>query len=116
MITLGTDDNNDLYVDTNGLFVIKSDEQALLQKIKHRLLLFYSEWFLDTTRGVPYFKNILGENINVDIAGSILTNEILKETEVLTADNVEFSLNSLTRNFTYNALLDTIYGEVNINI
>ncbi len=114
MLTFGTSGtDNDLAIDTNGLLITFEDKEALADKLNQRLKMFYAEWFLDTTRGIPYFVNILGENINQDIAASILTQEILKEDEVITIDSVDFSLDSKTRLFTYSASLSTIFGETN---
>ncbi len=39
---------------------------ALVQRLKIRLLVFLGEWFLDETRGVPYFQEILEKGTSYD--------------------------------------------------
>lgn len=114
MLTIAVNESNDIYVDARGNLAMASDLEALRQKIKQRLKLFLSEWFLDTTRGVPYFQNILGEDINQSLAAQILTTEILKEPDVITVENVSFGLNDFTRNFTYAANVQTTFGALEV--
>lgn len=116
MFTLAVDENNDLYLDARGNIASVSNLEALRQKIRQRLKLFLSEWFLDTTRGVPYFQNILGEDINQSLAAQILTTEILKEPAVTQVKNVNFGLNDNTRQFKYSAQVDSLYGQSEVSI
>lgn len=39
---------------------------ALVQRIRIRLSVFLGEWFLDETRGVPYFQEILEKGTSYD--------------------------------------------------
>lgn len=114
MFTLAVNDSNDIYIDEKGNIATANNLEALKQKIKQRLKLFYSEWFLDTTRGVPYFQNILGEDINQSLAAQIITTEIQKEPDVTSVENVNFGLNDLTRKFTYSANVQSVYGEIQV--
>lgn len=103
-------ENNDIYIDSSGNFVLLYDQEALGYKLTQRLRLFYAEWFLATDRGIPYFENVFGANKNNDIVASIFTNEILKESEVTAIDSVTYGTDPNTRKFTYNAVVSTIYG------
>lgn len=114
MFTLAVNDSNDIYVYAQGNIATARNLEALKQKIKQRLKLFYSEWFLDTTRGVPYFQNILGEDINQSLAAQIITTEIQKEPDVTGVENVNFGLNDSTRKFTYLANVQSVYGEIQV--
>lgn len=45
---------------------------ALVQRLKIRLLVLLGEWFLDETRGIPYFQEILEKGTSYDqISNSI---------------------------------------------
>lgn len=116
MLTLAMDENGDIYVDKNGNFATVSELEALRQKILQRLRLFLGEWFLDTTRGVPYFQNILGENVNPSIATQILTNEIAKEDEITAVKNVQYTFDRITRNFTYSATVSSVWGSTQVEL
>ena len=101
----------DLQISTNGIIGIISNKEQLAQKLTQRFKLFFAEWFLDTTIGVPYFGNILGEHANNDIIVQILTDEILKESEVTDVININSSF--INRKFTYDADIISIYGDQN---
>lgn len=109
MVTFDGNENNDIFIDASGNIVLLEDQEALGYKLTQRLRMFYGEWFLATDRGVPYFENVFGANKNSDIVASIFTNEILKEDQVRSIDSVSYILDSVTREFTYSALLTTIY-------
>ena len=104
--------NKDLHINDNGLIVTVDKAAALLQKIHQRLLFFLGEWFLDATRGVPYFENILG-GYNFEIISSIFTNEILKEESVENVINTEVSFDAVHRKFTYSCGIISLYGLTN---
>lgn len=115
MLTLAGDSNSDLRIDAQGNLVLLTDQQALADKIDQRLKLFYQEWFLDTSRGVPYFQNILGDTVNSNVAAALISKEIQKEASVLNLTDVQFQLDNKTRQFVYKAIVKTIYGEIGIN-
>ena len=104
--------NKDLHINDNGLIVTVDKAAALLQKVHQRLLLFLGEWFLDTTRGVPYFENILG-GYNIEVIASIFTHEILKEKAVENVVNTEFSFDSIHRKLTYRCGIISEYSVSN---
>ena len=83
MITLAIDDNNDTFLDASGNVAIVDDAESLRQRLLERLQFFLGEWFLDETLGVPYFQQILQSNVDINIVSNIITNEILKESEVI---------------------------------
>lgn len=62
MSTLLLDQNTwDLLVDVDGNIALASDPYALAQDVASSCKLFEGELYYDTTQGVPYFQNILGQ-------------------------------------------------------
>ena len=111
MLSFKLSDTGDLSINTNGILELVFEKTQLSQKLSQRLKMFYGEWFLDTTRGVPYFGNILGERVNQDVVVQIFTDEIFKESEVTNVINISSSL--INRVFTYSCDVISIYGEQN---
>jgi hypothetical protein len=111
MISLALDSNGDIQLDNNSELVLLSNKDQLGQKISQRLKMFFAEWFLNTERGVPYFGNILGANSNEVLVDQLLTDEILKESEVTNVINVQSTFTG--RHFTYSADVISIYGDQN---
>ncbi len=118
MITLAIDDNNDTFLDASGNVAIVDNAESLRQRLLERLQFFLGEWFLDETRGVPYFQQILQSNVDINIVSNIITNEILKESEVIRVEapvintttakksqHPVISFDRTTRQFTYSAAI-----------
>lgn len=104
---------HDLLIEDYDL-VLTDDKEQLVQNLKIRLLFFLGEWFLDITRGVPYFEEILIKNPNQARVESILKQQIL-ETENVN-EMLEFNLNydSLNRVLNLTFKVDTDFGTLEI--
>ncbi len=62
---------------------------TLAQRLKIKLLTFQSEWFLDTTVGLPYFQTILTRGVSKTTIDSLYQEAILSEPDVI--EIVEFN-------------------------
>jgi hypothetical protein len=92
---------SDLYLDpaTGDIFVsptytarlTRTFEEETIQRLQMRLRRFYGEWFLDTNLGVPYRRDILVKNPDLQVVKSVLQAEILKDpgVEAVTEFNLE---------------------------
>ena len=116
MITLSVDENNDTFLDQNGNVATVDNAESLRQRLIERLSTFLGEEFIDETIGVPYFEQILQSGANINVVSNIITNEILKESEVIrvqaptVSDNSQsqhpiISFDNATRKFTYSAAI-----------
>lgn len=108
--------DHDLLIENHDLVLI-SDEGQLSQYIRIRLWFFYKEWYLDTSRGIRFFEEVLGkQNIN-----NLPRIESLFKEEILNIDGVnsilEFTLvlNRRERKMQINFKVDTDVGEINIS-
>ncbi len=63
----------------NGNFVWLDGPAMIRQNIAARFKFFLGEWFLDLREGIPYYRDILGKNPDVNVASSIFR-QVLKET------------------------------------
>lgn len=54
------DTDGDILIDEQGLHFV-SGIPAVVQGVRIRLLLFFSEWFLNQDVGVPYFEELIGD-------------------------------------------------------
>lgn len=68
--------DNDILV-VNGVISLVSGKAQIAQHVRHRLLHFAGEWFLDTSAGIPYFEEILVRNLDVINAENIFKRVIL---------------------------------------
>ena len=56
MITLGLDENWDVYVDSFGNIGVKKDSEQIAQDVSSSCRVFKGECRFDTTRGIEYNK------------------------------------------------------------
>lgn len=66
-------------------------------KLRQRFRFFLGEWFRNTLQGVPYFREVLGHNPNVDAARAIFRGVALSIPQVLDAPSFEVRFNKVTR-------------------
>ena len=95
-----------------GSMSLNSTNFAIAQHLRSRLRTFYGEWFLDISKGVPYFEQILIKNPNPVSVDSILKKEILETDGVLELREFDLDLNPTTRELTLTFEARTITGSV----
>ncbi|MCW0344985.1 hypothetical protein NB703_003078 [Pantoea ananatis] len=107
------DDEDYTFGQGDDTWLINSPE-AVAQAIKTRFMLWYGQWFLDTTAGTPWVQSVLGkqkpETYNLAIRQRILETKGVNSIISFTTD-----LNTKTRRVTFTATIDTIYGTTTVN-
>lgn len=98
---------HDIELENNDL-VLTSGIRATRQRLKQRLQLLFAEWFLDTSRGVPYFQQIFQKQANSVVVESVFKREILEDQAVIELRRFELDIDATTRILTidFNALTD----------
>lgn len=93
-------------------WLINSPE-CVAQAVRTRFLLWYGQWFLDTTAGTPWIQSVLGkqrpETYNLAIRQRILETQGVKS---ITA--FDSTVNSSSRRVVFTATIDTIYGTTTV--
>lgn len=94
----------------NANFLVNSPAMVG-QEVRTRLLLLRGEWFLDVTEGTPYSTQVLGKGTQAsrDLA---IKSRILKTAGV--KQLVSYVSAVVDRNFTVQAVIDTIYGQTEV--
>lgn len=68
---------NDIYFDDDGNLVMVTKALAVGQHARARLQTFFGEWFLDTSIGVPWLTQILGQRYDPALAEAVVKAAIL---------------------------------------
>lgn len=71
--------------------VLVSGPEYVKQKLSSRLRFFLGEWFLDQRLGVPYFRDVLGQNPQLEVVRSIFRQVILSVQEVTTINRLDLA-------------------------
>lgn len=98
----------DLTTTTSHNLRFTSDlSEFVSQKIENVLFYFTGEWFLDFTRGIDYFGQILIKNPDLNQVNNLLSNEILSIEEIQEILEINLELETSTRVLTvdYKVLL-----------
>lgn len=89
---------------------------GLVQRLKIRLQVFLKEWFLDNTRGVPYFQQILEKGTSYDEISNSIKLVISKTPDVekinsfiIESDDIE------SRKITISFSVTSVFGNAEIN-
>lgn len=105
---LAVNDNNDLFLDENGVIVLYRDLQATLQACAHAVKAQFGEMVLAIDQGIPYLQTVWGGIRNYQLFEADIRAAILSVAGV--TDIISFSLNSVGDQLNYSATINTIYG------
>ena len=89
--------------------------ESVRQRVTQRLRMFRGEYYLDTRQGVPYIDDILKHNYDEALANRVITDTILSVQDVTGVTDISLSFVSATRELTYNANVQTIFGNMSIS-
>jgi len=110
------DATGNLALSKDGNFGVVTGLEGLRQRVQTKLKLWRGEWFLDTTKGIPYRQSIFRRPASPGLASQTITKSILEEVEVTDVRKVSATIDSTTRVFSYSAQVASIYGEFSVSI
>jgi hypothetical protein len=112
------------YVFGNGqLSFYANSAQAIGQIVQTSLLLWYGEWFLDQTVGMPWLETVIGKHGQAlngltaqNIADSSIQAYILQITGVVDIASFSSSIDANARTYSVKCTIDTEYGTTAIQL
>jgi hypothetical protein len=107
------DINGDYTFGSGSNNFLANSPEAVRQSVQTRLGLLQGEWFLDKTEGTPWMQEIIGKGTNKTYDLAIQT-RILQTKGVKSIDQYQSSVDPVTRKLSVAALLDTIYGKIQL--
>lgn len=119
MITIATNENNDLFVDASGNIATAKDADALAQTVYHVDKTNLGECPLNTTIGTDFFGTIFASPANIKgfIKQSTLQTEALEGVNAVTDFSYDIGAESEDgkRTFKYEKRISTIFGDFKTN-
>lgn len=101
---------NDLQI-TDGDLSLATGDVAIQQDLQQRLQLWLGEWFLDTTKGVPYRQQILIKNPNMDVVQSDITNTVTDTPGIEQILDINFAFDGPRRSLAVTVSAQTSSGQ-----
>jgi len=111
-IALNNDGDLDL-ANADMYFVTGVDSVA--QFLKQSLKFFLTEWFLDETKGMPYYDEVFVKNPNPIVISSLFKTKILKTPGVLELLEFSIGLDTEFRSLQVLFSVRTADGIINFN-
>ena len=87
--------------------------ECVAQAVKTRFLLWYGQWFLDTTAGTPWVQSVLGKQ-RPEAYSLAIRQRILETQGVNSILSFDTTLNASSRRVVFTATIDTIYGSTTL--
>lgn len=103
-------DTNDLLL-SNGDLSIVDGSNSIAQNLKQVLQFYLGEWFLDTTKGVPYKQQILIKNPNLDLVQADIMSAASDVPGVTQILDFNFSYDSTNRSLSVFIVAQTSNGQ-----
>lgn len=113
MITITTNNNNDIFIDKYNNLSMTSNIDALANVIKNVILTRYNELLYNQEKGVKYFETIFNDKPDITSFQVSIIKEVLKVDKVLKVINFKYEI--INNLFKYELLIQTEFGEVIIN-
>jgi hypothetical protein len=85
MNTLQLSPSWDLTLDSNGNLAILSGPAAIAQDVASAISVFLGELYWDTTQGIPWLSDVLGQSYNPQLMVALLEKTALTVPGVVTA-------------------------------
>jgi len=102
---------HDIVLGPDGNICFVSGFNALIQKTKIRLFFFLGEWYLDTSKGVDYFKNVYVKKPNSNLIDNMIIITILEDKEIVSLLEYNMNIDNGTRQMLLHFKASTIYNE-----
>lgn len=101
-------ETHDLDFTGNTMHFIK-DDAATNQRLKIKLWFGLGEWFLNTAKGIPYFKYFFIKKPNQNFIDNILLNVLASDEEVEKV--LRYQTNMVDRALSVEFKVQTVYSE-----
>ena len=113
MTQLKMDDNDDLAVENNRFVLTENNsDQEIEQRLLQGLRFFLNEWFLDNSRGIPYFQAVFEKGTPPIVIESIFKDTIIGTNGVDSLDRfAPLEFDPATRVLTVDFDVTTINGN-----
>lgn len=113
MLTIATDENNDIYLDEFGNLATVTGIAAIAQVCRNKVLTTYGELTYDVADGIPYFETIFTDPPNIELFQNAVVEALQNVEGVTRVKSFNYSVSGGT--LSYTAEIVTAYGDMTLN-
>lgn len=112
MITISTNENNDIFLDSSGNIATSTDINALANVSKNKVLTTLGEPEYNQLDGIPYFETIFTDTPKIDLFQAAVIDTLESLDEVQRVTNFDYEQNNGV--FSYSLIEKTTYGDIEL--
>ena len=113
MLSIATDENNDIYLDEFGNLATVTGIEAVAQVCRNTVLTTYGELTYDVDGGIPYFETVFTDPPNLELFQNAVVSALQNVESVTRVKSFNYSVSGGT--LSYTAEIVTAYGEMTLN-
>lgn len=113
MRTLAVNENNDIFIGSDGNLAVASGLQSVTQRCEQAARILRTELPYAQSKGIPFFETPFGESNNLGLYESYLRQQYLAVEDVTDVKYIRFKREG--DNLLYEAGILSIYGEATIS-
>ena len=102
--------DHDLLIENFDLSLIEGIDRVV-QDLRIRLWFFFKEWFLDTSKGVPFYEEVNIKNPDLNAIEALFKEVIFETADVVEILSFDLDFNSAERKSTIVFQVNTTFGQ-----
>lgn len=115
MTSIDLNENNDIYVDSNGNLALCRDIQAVKVSVSCGTKTNFGEIVLNTNLGIPYFETIFTAHPDIELWKAYMKEAIMRVPKVLSIVAFKHIIDYQKSLLRYTVVINTEYGTEVIN-
>lgn len=113
MITIATNDENDIYISTTGDLTTLTDINAMANVSRNVVLTTLGEPEYNQQNGIPYFETIFTDTPKIDLLQAAQIAVLENLDNVTRVSNYEY--NQTNGTYSYSLIEHTTFGDIKLN-
>jgi len=113
MKTIAINSNNDIYLDSSGNLVVKSDLNAMGDILVNKSQTNIGELLYNATKGIDFFNTIFASPVYIDLYQNQLLTQLEQTNGVERIES--YNADIINNVYKYQVEVQTEFGEVSLN-
>lgn len=113
MITITTNQNNDIYIDSSGNLATQTDINALANVSRNVVLTALGEPQYNQQNGIPYFETVFTDTPKIDLLQAAQVAALENLENVNRVSNYEYKQKNGV--YSYSLIEHTTFGDIQLN-
>ncbi len=112
MISFSINQNNDIHLGNDGNLALVAGQQAIKNCCEHYAKALRGEMIHKLDKGMPYWQTTFGRQADIPLFEALFRERMLEIDGVIAV--ISFSAALIDNTLNYTAVIQTIYGSINL--